>query len=338
MTRTTLMTTATILAAGLATTTASAQVTVFEWTNPDGGAWFDADSWDQDTFPDDRTHIARIALDGNYDILAPSRGFDLFGLELLNPELELAVGRLNIWGPEIVNNGVIGAILVPREDSTIRGSGVLRRQLVEFTSGVEFTNGAGHTLRGVDVEFTTGARQRFVNRGILEPLTFDAMDFIGGGGDLILEDEGTIRVVFANDIGNNGRIQGVGTVTFGGSIEVDLSELAPRGDVLRPCSTHEFFRSINTSGRFNDEVVGDPDYPFHIWQIQYDLGPGTDKAMLRLDCYGDFNRDCSFDVFDFLDFQNAFAAGDMAADCDSDGALTLFDFLCFQNAFSAGCG
>ena len=32
-----------------------------------------------------------------------------------------------------------------------------------------------------------------------------------------------------------------------------------------------------------------------------------------------------------------FAAGDPAADCDGSGGLDFFDFLCFQNAFAAGC-
>ena len=39
----------------------------------------------------------------------------------------------------------------------------------------------------------------------------------------------------------------------------------------------------------------------------------------------------------FLCFQNQFAAGEKAADCDGSGALDFFDFLCFQNAFAAGC-
>jgi len=43
------------------------------------------------------------------------------------------------------------------------------------------------------------------------------------------------------------------------------------------------------------------------------------------------------DLFDFLAFQNAFDAGDLAADFDDDGELTFFDLLAFQNAFSTGC-
>ena len=30
------------------------------------------------------------------------------------------------------------------------------------------------------------------------------------------------------------------------------------------------------------------------------------------------------------------AADHTTADCDGDGTLTFFDFLCFQNAFAAG--
>lgn len=43
------------------------------------------------------------------------------------------------------------------------------------------------------------------------------------------------------------------------------------------------------------------------------------------------------DVFDFLEFQNLFSAGDAAADLDGDGSLTIFDFLEFQGHFASGC-
>ncbi|MFG0283561.1 MAG: hypothetical protein ACF8R7_03995 [Phycisphaerales bacterium JB039] len=54
-------------------------------------------------------------------------------------------------------------------------------------------------------------------------------------------------------------------------------------------------------------------------------------------CYADCDGDSALTVFDFLCFQNQFAAGDPAADCDGDGSLTFFDFLCVQNACAAGC-
>ncbi len=54
-------------------------------------------------------------------------------------------------------------------------------------------------------------------------------------------------------------------------------------------------------------------------------------------CDADCDGSGTLDVFDFLCFQNAFAAGDPQADCDGSAELDFFDFLCFQNAFAAGC-
>jgi hypothetical protein len=54
-------------------------------------------------------------------------------------------------------------------------------------------------------------------------------------------------------------------------------------------------------------------------------------------CYADCDESGSLDFFDFLCFQNAFAARDPYADCDGSGSHDFFDFLCFQNAFAAGC-
>ena len=54
-------------------------------------------------------------------------------------------------------------------------------------------------------------------------------------------------------------------------------------------------------------------------------------------CYADCDGSGSLDFFDFLCFQNKFAAGAAYADCDGSGTLDFFDFLCFQNGFAAGC-
>jgi hypothetical protein len=66
-----------------------------------------------------------------------------------------------------------------------------------------------------------------------------------------------------------------------------------------------------------------------VWKL---AGPGGQGA-----CAADCDGDGELSFFDFLCFQNLFAAGDPEADCDGDGSLTFFDFLCFQNAFAAGC-
>ena len=55
------------------------------------------------------------------------------------------------------------------------------------------------------------------------------------------------------------------------------------------------------------------------------------------ECYADCDLSGGLDFFDFLCFQNAFAAGEGYADCDGSGGLDFFDFLCFQNEFAAGC-
>ncbi|MFI4916081.1 MAG: GC-type dockerin domain-anchored protein [Phycisphaerales bacterium JB060] len=54
-------------------------------------------------------------------------------------------------------------------------------------------------------------------------------------------------------------------------------------------------------------------------------------------CRADFDGNGELDIFDFLAFQNAFGAGDLAADFDGNGTLDIFDFLAFQNEFAAGC-
>lgn len=45
----------------------------------------------------------------------------------------------------------------------------------------------------------------------------------------------------------------------------------------------------------------------------------------------------TLDVFDFLEFQTRFDAGDASADFDGSGELNIFDFIAFTNAFEAGC-
>ncbi len=54
-------------------------------------------------------------------------------------------------------------------------------------------------------------------------------------------------------------------------------------------------------------------------------------------CAPDLDADGALTIFDFLQFFNAFDAGDPIADFDGDGELTIFDFLAFQTAFDAGC-
>jgi hypothetical protein len=79
------------------------------------------------------------------------------------------------------------------------------------------------------------------------------------------------------------------------------------------------------NGRAWVQLIGVGDQMFRL------IGGGQDA------CYPDFTGDGTLDLFDFLEYVNAFNSGVDDADCDANGALDLFDFLCFVNAFDAGC-
>ena len=64
----------------------------------------------------------------------------------------------------------------------------------------------------------------------------------------------------------------------------------------------------------------------------------TEQIRWLASCPADLDGSGSLDLFDFLEFQRLFDAGDPAADWFCyDGRLDVFDFLAFFNAFEAGC-
>ena len=68
------------------------------------------------------------------------------------------------------------------------------------------------------------------------------------------------------------------------------------------------------------------------------ISPARGHFVARIiDCYADCDQSTTLDIFDFLCFQDLFAAGDPTADCDGNTILDVFDFLCFQDAFATGC-
>ncbi|MEQ8845967.1 MAG: GC-type dockerin domain-anchored protein [Phycisphaerales bacterium] len=105
--------------------------------------------------------------------------------------------------------------------------------------------------------------------------------------------------------------------------------------------------------RMDQDTLGVDSWLFYDGELLTDLGaapfilrmadsPFNGTWMVRASaeatgCTVDLDGDGSATVFDFLEFQNAFSAGDLRADFDNDLALSLFDFLAFQNAFDAGC-
>jgi serine protease AprX len=105
------------------------------------------------------------------------------------------------------------------------------------------------------------------------------------------------------------------------------------GWVLQSLRVSEFVK-VNSQFRVrfvisdvpNDDIVECAIDAFSITTFGCDAG-----------CYADCDQSGSLDFFDFLCFQNQFAAGDPQADCDGSGGLDFFDFLCFQNEFARGC-
>ncbi|MCW5756427.1 MAG: hypothetical protein KIT54_04240 [Phycisphaeraceae bacterium] len=87
---------------------------------------------------------------------------------------------------------------------------------------------------------------------------------------------------------------------------------------------------------FGDDVFGETcelrDASFYFLYSDFETPISLDAT-----CRADIDGDGSLTIFDFLAFQNLFAAGDLGADFDGDGSLTIFDFLAFQNEFAAGC-
>ena len=84
-----------------------------------------------------------------------------------------------------------------------------------------------------------------------------------------------------------------------------------------------------------DGVVRLRDVPFNY--SLYDLDGDGLVRHKDLAAYGpraDLDGDGLLTVFDFLMFQNLFAAGDLRADFDLSQTLNIFDFLAYQNAFS----
>jgi hypothetical protein len=69
------------------------------------------------------------------------------------------------------------------------------------------------------------------------------------------------------------------------------------------------------------------------------FGNGGDVVLLRTPsrCRADFNSNGTVDLFDYLDFVQAFANEESAADFNGNGTIDFFDYLDFAEEFAAGC-
>ncbi|MFG0286374.1 MAG: GC-type dockerin domain-anchored protein [Phycisphaerales bacterium JB039] len=102
-------------------------------------------------------------------------------------------------------------------------------------------------------------------------------------------------------------------------------------DSLRTPLTHGLSTVAGDRRRPARLVAGEPDTGFRA------TGAAHVFSLAACYCRPDLTGDGQLDLFDFLAFQNLFAAGDLRADFDGSGELDFFDFLAFQDAFAAGC-
>lgn len=61
------------------------------------------------------------------------------------------------------------------------------------------------------------------------------------------------------------------------------------------------------------------------------------QVVTRVNCSADFNGDSTIDLFDYLDFVDAFSSNLPSADFNGDTTIDFFDYLDFVDAFSTGC-
>lgn len=116
----------------------------------------------------------------------------------------------------------------------------------------------------------------------------------------------------------------------------DFGDLLLPGPDTRPLLVYQFDGTIACVMGKSGQVI------INGWEWADWSSDGRAMAIDQIEwlvgCPVDLNGDGSLDLFDFLEFQALFMAGDPRADWfDYDGRLTLFDFLAFFDAFEVGC-
>lgn len=220
---------------------------------------------------------------------------------------------------EVVNEGVIrffGRSIVVNDATIIRdGPSTQIPELADLASNLgslTLTGGADQTTAG-DLE----------NAGTLHVGDGSIMSV---NGALTLTPTSHVQTVVSTS--QSGMIAAAGAAHVDGTLDVTLADgYQPMiGDTL----------TVLTASAIDGvlETVTLPDPPPG---LRFVYTQQARAAGINVVCAGDFNGDGVLNILDFVDFQNAFVAGDAGADCDGNGVLNILDFVCFQNAFSQGC-
>jgi hypothetical protein len=93
-----------------------------------------------------------------------------------------------------------------------------------------------------------------------------------------------------------------------------------------------------TNGMLQSEPMADMNRDGVINDLDWDLYQEIAlRAPTTTGCGSDVICPCPTDIFDFLKFQELFAAGDPSADLNGDGVLDFFDFIQFQEEAANPC-
>ena len=155
--------------------------------------------------------------------------------------------------------------------------------------------------------FTSAAR---VATGSADPSAIYAGNFVPGAGPSV--------VTVNNDGGSISVIENLGGMAFGAA-QVLVTGIQPQFAAVA---------DVDASGADDIAVTNRDSNTTSVF---------LNTAVVVEPCPADFDGDGTLTLFDFLEYQSAFARGEARADIDGDGTLTLFDFLAFQNLFVAGC-
>ena len=196
---------------------------------------------------------------------------------------------------------------------------------------------------------------QFEDRGAGDPITtqYPGVRFsTTGGGSASVSDYlsffGTRSIVNATNGGDQGDRQLTLRMDFSPairSLELDFNSAGTPGGTF-PMRFYRGASLVRTIQLASNGTTWQRDLQFdgldRISRVEIDSTSPTwifsiDNICFQAACRADFDGDGVLTIFDFLAFQNAFAAGSLTADFDGDGVLTIFDFLAFQNEFAAGC-
>ena len=250
-------------------------------------------------------------------------------------DLTILGGRLTFGdGVELQGDLTLGIPGVPGQTQLYAEDEVTLDSPIRL-AGIEselFGIGLSHTL-GPDAVLTvadgriTGA---WTNEGTIS--IGDVDDPIGllqlSGPNLTLAPTSLLEFEIAGSMDDRfDRIESTEVVTLGGRLSVEFQD----GYAPDPRDRIEIIRATVVDRVFDEltvEPFGAPG-PAHVVY--------TGDSVVVVICAADRDADGVLTIFDFLEYQNQFDAGDPQADLDGDGRLTLFDFLAFQNRFDAGC-